>query len=309
MHHSLRLKRGLAVAAALALAVPLAACSDDDNDTATPAATSSATSDGSKELTVFAAASLTETFTDLGHKFEAAHSGTKVTFNFGSSATLATQINEGAPADVFAAASPTTMKTVTDAGNGEGTPVTFVRNKLEIAVPSGNPGKVEGLDDFAKDDLDIALCDVSVPCGAAADKAFAAAGITPKPDTRETDVKATLTKVELGEVDAALVYQTDVNASNKANPGKVEGINFPEADKAINDYQIVALKDSDVSDLAADWVDYISTSEAQTVLTAAGFQPGGASASTSATPSTEPTESSESSSSSEASESPSPTSS
>jgi molybdate transport system substrate-binding protein len=225
----------------------------------------------------------------------------KVTFNFGSSATLATQINEGAPADVFAAASPATMKTVTDAGNGEGGPVTFVRNKLEIAVPSGNPGKVEGLDDFAKDDLDIALCDSSVPCGAAADKVFTAAGITPKPDTRETDVKATLTKVELGEVDAALVYQTDVRASNKANPNKVEGINFPEADQAINDYQIVALKDSDVPDLAAEWVDYVSGSEAQGVLTAAGFQPGsGAAESPGTDPSTEPTD---------AAESPSPTSS
>lgn len=304
MHRSWRFGRGCAVVTALALALPLAACSDNDDD-ATPAASSSATSETGKELTVFAAASLTETFTDLGHKFEAAHPGVKVTFNFGSSATLATQINEGAPADVFAAASPTTMKTVTDAGNGEGSPVTFVRNKLEIAVPSGNPGKVEGLDDFAKDDLDIALCDVTVPCGAAAEKAFAAAGITPKPDTRETDVKATLTKVQLGEVDAALVYQTDIQASNKANPNQVEGINFPEADQAINDYQIVALKDSDASDLAADWVDYVSTSEAQDVLTAAGFQPGGASASAGATPSTESTDSS--SSPSEASESPSPT--
>jgi len=308
MHRSWRFGRGCAVVAALALALPLAACSDDEDD-ATPAASSSATSETGQELTVFAASSLTETFTDLGHKFEAAHSGVTVTFNFGSSATLATQINEGAPADVFAAASPTTMKTVTDAGNGEGTPVTFVRNKLEIAVPSGNPGKVEGLDDFAKDDLDIALCDVSVPCGAAAEKAFTAAGVTPKPDTRETDVKATLTKVQLGEVDAALVYQTDVEAANKANPNQVEGINFPEADQAINEYQIVALKDSDSSDLAADWVDYVSSPEAQDVLTAAGFQPGtGADSSAGATPSAEPTDAS-SDSSSEAGESPSPTSS
>ena len=129
----------------------------------------------------------------------------------------------------------------------------FVRNRLEIAVPAGNPGGVTGLADFANPDLTIALCAEEVPCGAAAIKAFAAAGITPAPDTLEQDVKATLTKVELGEVDAALVYRTDVIVAGDA----VEGIEFPEAGEAINDYPIVALKDSANIDAARAFVAYV----------------------------------------------------
>jgi molybdate transport system substrate-binding protein len=280
MSRSLRFRRGCAVVAALALALPLAACSDDDDPIASPSGQDTPAS--SKELVVFAAASLTGTFTELGKTFEAAHPGTKVTFNFGSSGTLATQINEGAPADVFASASPATMKTVTDAGNGAGTAVTFVKNRLEIAVPIGNPGKVEGLDDFTKDDLDIALCASTAPCGAAADKVFTAANLTPKPDTREADVKAVMTKVEAGEVDAALVYHTDVLA---ATAGKVEGIKFDESDEAINDYLISALKESDEPDLAADWVEFVQTDEALNVLTEAGFETGEDSSDASASPS------------------------
>ena len=290
MPRSTRFRRSYAVAAALALSLPLAACGDDDDDVASPSTGDppAATTAGNKELVVFAAASLTETFTELGKQFEAGHPGVKVTFSFGSSSTLATQINEGAPVDVFAAASPATMKTVTDAGNAEGTPEVFVRNLLEIAVPAGNPGEVEGLEDFAKEDLDIALCASEVPCGAAADKVFTAADIDPKPDTRESDVKATLTKVELGEVDAALVYRTDVNSAGD----KVEGIEFDEAEDAINDYLIVALKEAEEADLAAEWVEFISSDEAQEVLEEAGFQPAEAPAEASTEPSAEPSESS-----------------
>lgn len=304
MHQTMRLRRGVAVAAALALALPLAACSSDDDDDAsqaTPAPTAS--SSDAKELNVFAASSLTGTFTELGKTFEADHPGLSVKFNFGSSGTLATQINEGAPADVFASASPTTMKTVTDAGNGAGTPVTFVRNKLEIAVPSGNPGKVTGLADFAKDDLNIVICATEAPCGSAADKLFTATGITPKPDDRPVDVKSTLAKIESGEADAALVYHTDVLA---ATPGKVEGIEFSEADKAINDYQISALKNAKQPDLAADWVTFVQSADAQDVLAEAGFEPVDA-ASSSASPSSTATSASSASSepSSEASTEPS----
>lgn len=278
MPRSMRFRRSYAVATALALCLPLAACANDDDDASpstadTPAATA-------RELVVFAAASLTETFTELGKQFEAEHPGVTVTFSFGSSSTLATQINEGAPVDVFAAASPATMKAVTDAGNAAGTPEIFVRNLLEIAVPAGNPGEVEGLEDFAKEDLDIALCASEVPCGAAADKVFTAAGIEPEPDTRESDVKATLTKVELGEVDAALVYRTDANSAGD----KVEGIEFEEAKEAINDYLIVALQDAEEADLAADWVDFISSDDAREVLEEAGFEPAEASADASAEP-------------------------
>ncbi|MFI6903132.1 molybdate ABC transporter substrate-binding protein [Nonomuraea sp. NPDC050394] len=234
-----------------------------------PAATSAPASPagGVKQLTVFAAASLTGTFTELGKTFEAAHPGTTVTFNFGSSATLAQQIVQGAPADVFAAASPATMKTVTDASLA-GAPATFVRNKLQIAVPADNPAKVDDLKDLTDAKVKVALCAEQVPCGAAAVKALDAAGLKVTPVTLEQDVKATLTKVELGEVDAALVYTTDVLAAK----GKVTGIAFPEADKAINDYPIATLTKAPAGDLAKRFVDLVLSQQGKDVLTKAGFE-------------------------------------
>ncbi|WP_285585300.1 molybdate ABC transporter substrate-binding protein [Herbidospora sp. NBRC 101105] len=229
------------------------------------AACGSSSSPAETELTVFAAASLTGTFTELGKRFEAANPGTKVTFNFGSSATLAQQITQGAPAGVFAAASPATMKTVADAGLA-GTPTVFVKNKLEIAVPPDNPAKVENLKDLTDPEVKVALCAEQVPCGAAAVKALDAAGLKVTPVTLEQDVKATLTKVELGEVDAALVYRTDVIAS----AGKVTGIPFPEADQAVNDYPIATLKDA--SPLARRFVDLVLSQQGKDVLTKAGFE-------------------------------------
>ncbi|MGP3917160.1 molybdate ABC transporter substrate-binding protein [Nonomuraea sp. 10N515B] len=233
-----------------------------------PAGTSaSSAAGGAKEVTVFAAASLTGTFTELGKAFEAAHPGTTVRFNFGSSATLAQQITQGAPADVFAAASPATMKTVTDAGLAS-SPTTFVRNKLQIAVPADNPGKVDELKDLADPRVKVARCAEQVPCGAAAIKALAAAGLKVTPVTLEQDVKATLTKVELGEVDAALVYKTDVIAS----AGKVKGIDFPEADQAINDYPIAALTKAPAGELARQFVDLVLSQQGKDVLVKSGFE-------------------------------------
>ncbi|MER6952235.1 molybdate ABC transporter substrate-binding protein [Nonomuraea sp. NPDC000554] len=218
-------------------------------------------------LTVFAAASLTGTFTELGKTFEAAHPGTSVKFNFGSSATLAQQITQGAPADVFAAASPATMKTVTDASLASA-PTTFVRNKLQIAVPADNPAKVAALKDLADPKVKVALCAAQVPCGAAAVKALDAAGLKITPVTLEQDVKATVTKVELGEVDAALVYKTDVIAG----AGKVKGIDFPESDKAINDYPIAVLSKAPAADPAKQFVDLVLSQQGKDVLTKAGFE-------------------------------------
>jgi molybdate transport system substrate-binding protein len=244
----------------LLVALSLVGCAAQDK----PAAPASASSSGvTGNLTVFAAASLTETFTKLGKDFEAANPGSKVTFNFGGSSALAQQINSGAPADVFASAAPANMQQVTDAVS----PTTFVRNRLEIAVPKGNPGKITGLADFGKADLKIALCAEQVPCGAAAKKVFAAAGITAAPDTLEQDVKAVLTKVRLGEVDAALVYRTDVKAAG----GSVEGIEFPESDKAVNDYPIATLKKAPNAAAAKAFVDYVLSDKGRTVLAEAGF--------------------------------------
>ncbi|MEV8374094.1 molybdate ABC transporter substrate-binding protein [Kribbella sp. NPDC056861] len=255
-------RRTVATALTAVAALTLAGCGDD-----TPAASSSpsaSTANLSGTVTVFAAASLTGTFTQLGKDFEAAHPGVKVVFNFAGSSALATQINQGAPADVFASAAPKNMDDVTD----KGTATTFVKNKLEIAVPKGNPGKITGLKDFTVKDKKIALCAVEVPCGAAAKKVFDAAQLTAEPDTLEKDVKAALTKVSLGEVDAALVYQTDVLAAKD----KVEGIEFPEADKAVNTYPIATLTKAKNADGAKAFVDYVLSAPAKTVLTAAGFE-------------------------------------
>ncbi|WP_054811784.1 molybdate ABC transporter substrate-binding protein [Nocardia arizonensis] len=218
-------------------------------------------------VTVFAAASLTETFTELGKRFEAAHPGVKVVYSFGASSALAEQINQDAPADVFASAAPKNMAQVADKGAVNGAPVTFVRNRLEIAVPKGNPGKITGLADFGRSEPKIALCAEQVPCGAAAKMVFATAGITPLPDTRESDVRAVLTKVTLGEVDAALVYRTDVKAAGD----KVDGIEFPESAGAINDYPIASLAHAPNAAAAAAFVRFVSSDEAESVFSAAGF--------------------------------------
>lgn len=237
-----------------------------------PAAVSGCGSGGSAgggggEVTVFAAASLTETFTELGEIFEAEHPGTTVRFNFGSSATLAQQIVQGAPADVFAAANPATIKTVTDASLADA-PTTFARNRLQIAVPKDNPAKVDELKDLADPKVKVALCAEQVPCGAAARKILDAAGLTVTPITLEQDVKATLTKVALGEVDAALVYRTDVLAA----AGRVTGIPFPEADEAVNDYPIAVLTTAPSADQARRFVDLVLSQRGKDVLTKAGFE-------------------------------------
>ncbi|MER6178511.1 molybdate ABC transporter substrate-binding protein [Streptosporangium sp. NPDC001681] len=260
-----RLSRWATIPIALTLAAGLAGCGS--SDPATSASSGGSSGDGATTLTVFAAASLTGTFTELGKTFEAAHPGTTVRFNFGSSATLAQQIVEGAPADVFAAASPATMKTVTDASLA-GTPATFVRNTLQIAVPADNPAKVDDLSDLTDPKVKVALCAEQVPCGAAAVKALDAAGLKVTPVTLEQDVKATLTKVELGEVDAALVYKTDVISSG----GKVQGIDFPEAEKAINDYPIATLSKAPAPEAAKQFVDLVLSQQGKDVLTKAGFQ-------------------------------------
>ncbi|MFC9327616.1 molybdate ABC transporter substrate-binding protein [Kitasatospora sp. NPDC057015] len=233
---------------------------------ASTSSASSASSTVSGTVTVFAAASLKEAFTTLGGRFEAAHPGTKVVFNFAGSDALAASIVAGAPADVFAAASPTTMKTVTDQGDA-GTPTTFVRNQLEIATVPGNPHHIASLQDLAQPGLKVVLCAKEVPCGAAAQKALAAGNVQLTPVSYEQDVKAALTKVELQEADASLVYQTDV----KSAAGKVDGVPFPEAASAINDYPIATLTHAPNSAGAQAFVALVESPDGQKVLTDAGF--------------------------------------
>jgi len=229
------------------LALGLVGCS-------TPAPAPESTLSGT--VNVFAAASLTGSFEEIAAAFEAENPNVDVVFNFGGSSSLATQIVEGAPADVFAAASPATMEAsgTTDAQD-------FATNVLEVAVAKGNPGGIEGLDDFANPDKLIALCAVEVPCGAASDKLFKELAITPSVDTYEQDVKAVLTKVELGEVDAGLVYVTDVLEAGDA----VEGI---EVDSAPVKYPIATLTDNEAADA---FVAFVLSDKGQQILKKAGF--------------------------------------
>ncbi|MET7325866.1 molybdate ABC transporter substrate-binding protein [Streptomyces sp. NPDC005549] len=264
-----RIRRTARVAGAGAAALlALSACSSSDTGSDSAGASSASSAKLSGQVTVFAAASLKESFTTLGETFEKRHPGTGVTFNFAGSDTLAASITGGAPADVFASASPKTMATVTDAGASAGTPATFVRNQLEIATLPGNPQHVSSLEDLTESGLKVVLCDKTVPCGAAARKALDAAGLELTPVSYEQDVKAALTKVELKEADAAVVYKTDVKAAG----GKVTGVGFPESAKAVNDYPITLLKDAPNADAAKAFIALVKSAEGQRVLTGAGFR-------------------------------------
>ncbi|WP_371573170.1 molybdate ABC transporter substrate-binding protein [Streptomyces sp. NBC_01314] len=259
----------LAALGATALLALSACSSSGDSSSAKPDSSVSASSSDelSGTVTVFAAASLKESFTALGKRFEEERPGTKVTFSFGGSDSLAASITGGAPADVFASASPKTMAIVTDAGDASGTPATFVRNRLEIATLPGNPDKIASLKNLTKSGLKVVLCDKEVPCGAAAQKALDAGKLKLTPVSYEQDVKAALTKVELKEADAAVVYRTDVRAAGD----KVEGVEFPESADAVNDYPIVRLKVAQNAEAAEAFIELVQSAGGQQVLTEAGF--------------------------------------
>jgi molybdate transport system substrate-binding protein len=260
------IRRGRTALATIVLVSALVGCTPPTD--AAPGASAEATgaADLSGTLTVFAAASLTETFDALAQEFERRHPSVEVVVNYGGSAALAQQIVSGAPADVFAAASEATMRTIEDEGLAAD-PVAFATNTLELVVPVGNPGDVTGLPDLARSELAIALCDPVVPCGAAAEAVLAAAGLAAAPDTLEEDVKAVVTKVRLGEADAGLVYVTDVLAAG----GDVEGITIAEADDAVNVYPVSPITDSPSTDLAVAWIDLLTGPAGRAVLAEAGF--------------------------------------
>jgi molybdate transport system substrate-binding protein len=262
-----RIRALFALPAAALLA--LTACGGSSDDNASGSSSGSGTGTQlSGTVTVFAAASLTDVFTGLGDQLEKDNPALDVQFNFAGSSQLATQLTQGAPADVFASANEAQMRVVTDAGLQAGDPAVFTENVLEIAVPRGNPAHVTGLADFADPDLTLAVCAPDVPCGAAAEKVFQVAGIDARPDTEEEDVKAALNKVQLGEVDAALVYATDVLAAGD----RVEGIEFPEAEQAINEYPICTLKAAPNRDAARAFLDLVTSDEGQQALADAGFR-------------------------------------
>jgi molybdate transport system substrate-binding protein len=251
--------------------VAVAGCSSSSTTTTSaPAATTSAASSSAAAtgtITVFAAASLMGTFTEIGKQFEAARPGDSVKFSFGGSSTLATQITSGAPADVFASAAPKNMDAVVTAGDASN-PQDFAKNTAEIAVPPNNPANVTSVNDLAKSSVKVALCEPKVPCGVVAAEVFKNAAITVKPVTLQPDVKSVLTQVELGNVDAGMVYVTDVMAAGS----KVKGVVIPANLNASTLYPIATITSSKEMSIAQAFVAYVLSPAGQQVLAAAGFQ-------------------------------------
>jgi molybdate transport system substrate-binding protein len=246
----------------LLLSLLLAGCGDDANDDETGAGTDEATT-----LTVYAAASLTKTFEAIGEEFEAEHEGVEVEFSFGGSSDLVAQIQEGAPADVFASADLANMDKIADL-QGQA-PKNFATNTLQIAVAPDNPLGIAGLGDLTGKDVKLVLCAPEVPCGAAAQRAAEAAGVELTPVSEEQSVTDVLGKVTSGEADAGLVYVTDVIAA----AGAVLGIDFAESSAAVNTYPITTVDGNDSGDLAAEFVDMVVGGSGQSILEEAGFAP------------------------------------
>lgn len=219
------------------------------------------------ELLVSAAASLTDAFAEVEAAFEEENPDVDVVLNLGSSSALREQILEGAPADVFASANMSNMDQVAEAGELSGEAEIFVTNSLQIAVPTGNPAGVTGLEDFAREELLIGLCTEDVPCGEFGRQALENAGVTPSIDTNEPDVRALLTKIEADELDAGITYVTDVLAAS----GTVEGIEIPAEVNVVAEYPIATLAGSPNPEAAAAWVEFVLSDEGQAILTSHGF--------------------------------------
>lgn len=262
-------RRFSAVAGAVVLLATLAGCSASaPPSTASSTPTASASVDSlSGTITVYGAASLTATFTKLAAEFEAAHHGVTVQTTFNGSAILVTQIQAGAPADVFASADTANMTKLTTANLVEGSPINFATNTLEIAVPIDNPAKIARFADLAKPGVKTVVCAAAVPCGAATLAIEKATGVMLTPVSEETAVTGVLGKVQTGEADAGLVYVTDVAGA----AGKVIGIPFAESSKAINTYPIAALTGSKNARVAAAFIAFVTGKAGQAVLSAAGF--------------------------------------
>lgn len=252
------------VAGVLAALLAVTACAGTDPGAGpTPSGTAAAEA----TLTVFAAASLTKTFTELGAAFEAANPGAKVSFNFAGSSDLVAQLQQGAPADVFASADQKNMAKATADSLIAGEPVVFATNVLAIAVPPDNPAGVTGLADLARSDVQVVVCAPEVPCGAATVTVEQAAGIDITPVSEEAKVTDVLAKVASGEADAGLVYATDVKGAG----GDVLGIDFPESAGAVNSYPIGVVATSNHAELARAFVALVTSDEGRQVFEDAGF--------------------------------------
>jgi molybdate transport system substrate-binding protein len=217
------------------------------------------------EIKVFAAASLTAAFTELGRRYTAAQ-GTKVTFNFAGSQALATQIGQGAPADVFASADLDNMAKVKDL---VATPQSFASNRLAIVVEQGNPRGIRTLDDLAGGDVKVVLAAREVPAGRYAKQVLDRAGVKVTPVSQEDNVKAVVAKVSLGEADAGIVYVTDVAAGG----ARVEGVDIPREQNVVATYPIATVKAGKAQDAAQAFMDLVLSGQGQQVLHRYGFLP------------------------------------
>ncbi|TLQ47710.1 molybdate ABC transporter substrate-binding protein [Streptomyces marianii] len=258
--------RAAAAVLTAALLVPLAACGNDAADSesgtqATPLAPGASAAD----LTVLAAASLTDVFRTAGAAYERSHPGTRITFSFAGSQELAAQVRQGAPADALVTADTRTMDGLRA---DTGTPEIIATNRLVIATAEGNPDRIDGLEDLADPGLKVVLAAPEVPVGRYGQKILDAQKITVKPVSQEPNVRAVLSKVELGEADAGIVYKTDAATA----PGKVDAVEIPDARNAIAEYPAATLKTSENAEAATAFVAWLSSPEAQKILGDAGFQ-------------------------------------
>ncbi|WP_430335783.1 molybdate ABC transporter substrate-binding protein [Rhodococcus sp. ACT016] len=250
-----------ALAAVLATAV-VAGCSSGEPDAATQPTTESG-----RSITVFAAASLRSTFTELGRRFEAQHPETRVVFNFGGSSDLFTQLDQGASGDIFASADTANMTKARGAGLTATDPINFATNVLTIAVPPGNPANITSFADLARPDVHVVVCAPQVPCGTATRRVADAAGVQLSPVSEESSVTDVLGKVVTGQADAGLVYVTDAAGAD----GKVTAVPFPEAVKVVNTYPIAVLNKSENREIAGQFVGLVIGPEGRRVFTDAGF--------------------------------------
>ncbi|MER7664785.1 molybdate ABC transporter substrate-binding protein [Streptomyces sp. NPDC096193] len=262
---SLTRRRTAAALLTAALLVPLAACGSDDKKDSPAAKDTSGSTTPAADLTVLAASSLSDVFKKAGEAYEKSHPGTKITFSFAGSQELAAQVQQGVPADALVTAD---TKTMDGLRADTGKPAVIARNRLVIATREGNPEKVDELKDLADSRLKVVLAAPEVPVGRYSKKILDAQKITVKPVSQEPNVRAVLSKVELGEADAGLVYRTDASTAED----KVNAIEIPDAQNAVAAYPAATLKSSEHAEAAAAFVRWLSTPEAQKILQEAGFQ-------------------------------------
>jgi molybdate transport system substrate-binding protein len=259
-----------------ALSLLAVACGDDDDDgaattgaAATDAApgTTGAERAGGGELTVFAATSLTEAFTEIGEAFSAANPDAQPTFSFDASSALVQQITEGAPADVFASADIANMDKLTEAELNGSQPETFATNLLTIIVAPDNPLGITGVDDLANPDIKTVVCAPEVPCGNYANQIFESAGVEVTPVSLEENVRGVVTKVTAGEADAGIVYVTDVIAAGNA----ADMVEIPDEINVVAEYPVATVAESGNQETGEGFIEFLLGGEAQSILADHGF--------------------------------------